>query len=199
MTQKFISNRSLAAISIARIAIFFISTVWASLTLAGGDASDGHGHGAAPVTASSQALPRFSAQSDLFEAVGILTGAELSIFIDRYANNEPVLGAKIEIESGSVKTVAEFHADHGDYSVPSAPFQKPGTYPITLTVNAGDQTDLLVGELVVPDPQSLPNAASATHGWQKWLGWAVGLLVLILATLFAAHKIRARRRAYAAT
>lgn len=199
MKQIRISNWLIAPTRLARTAIYSIAFTLGGLAFAGGDASDGHAHDAAPAALSGPALPRFSAQSDLFEAVGVLTGAELSIFVDRYASNEPVLAAKVELESGSFKAVAAFHADHGDYSAPAEPFKKPGTYPVTLTITAGDQTDLLVGELVVPDPQAQGANASAARPWLKWLGWAAGLLVLILAALFAFRKFSVRRSAYAAS
>ncbi|MFM9880033.1 MAG: hypothetical protein ACKVOO_06455 [Burkholderiaceae bacterium] len=180
------------------VAIFIVVPSWLLVAVAGGDASDGHSHDAAPAALNSPALPRFAAQSDLFEAVGVLTGAELSIFVDRFASNEPVLAAKVELESGSVKAAASFHADQGDYRTPSEPFKKPGTYPITLTITAGDQTDLLVGELVVPDPQAQSTSASAARPWFKWLGWAAGGLVLALAALLILRKLSLRRSAHAA-
>lgn len=136
----------------ALTAMFLISSLF---TVVPAYAGDGHNHGEeAPAASASAITPRFSAHSDVFEAVGLLNGDELSILIDRYGSNEPVLQAKVEVESGSVKLLAAFHADHGDYNLPSAPFKKPGTYAITLTITAGDQTDLLVGELVVPDPEA---------------------------------------------
>jgi hypothetical protein len=142
-------------------------------------AGEGHSHDPAPAAASGSALPRFSAHSDLFEAVGVLNAAELSVLIDRYETNEPVLNAKVEIESGSFKSVAAFHSEHGDYSAPAQAFRKAGTYPITLTVMAGDQTDLLTGELVVPEPDAGFTHAAPGKPWGLWLAIATGLLGLV--------------------
>lgn len=144
-------------------------------------AGEGHSHDAAPAVAGGPALPRFSAHSDQFEAVGVLQAEELSILIDRYETNEPVLNARLEIESGSFRLLAAFHSDHGDYSAPGQAFKNPGTYPITLTVVAGDQTDLLTGVLVVPDPGAAHPTTAPGRPWGLWLAVAAGLLALAAA------------------
>lgn len=133
-------------------------------------AGEGHDHGEAKKPAGAVAAsPRFQGHSDLFEVVGVLKRDELSIMIDRYATNDPVLDAKVEVESGALKKTAVFHADHGDYSLPAESFRKPGTYPITLTIVSGKDTDLIAGDLVVPDPEAGrdPSAVSA-GGWLRW-------------------------------
>ncbi len=61
--------------------------------------------------------PQLDAKSELFELVARLDGGELSILIDNFATNEPVLKADVEVESGSLKAKARFHADLGDYAV----------------------------------------------------------------------------------
>ena len=74
----------------------------------------------APTTGKANAMQaslQVEANSDLFELVATLTGGELSIFIDRFASNEPVLQAQVEVESGGLKAQAKFHADRGDYAI----------------------------------------------------------------------------------
>ena len=154
-------------------------------------AGEGHDHGDAQVTSASESSPRFTAHSNLFEAVGLLLGDELSITLDRYATNEPVLKAKVEVASGSYKAVAVFHADHGDYSLPSTAFKKPGTYAIVLTITAGEQTDLLTGELVVPSPDA--QAAHGNHA-RPWLSWAAYASGALLLAVIALATLRRRKR-----
>ena len=158
-------------------------------------AGEGHDHGEAKTpAAAASASPRFQGHSDLFEVVGILKGDELSITIDRYATNEPVLDAKVEVESGALKKTAAFHADHGDYSLPAESFRKPGTYPITLTIVSGKDTDLVVGDLVVPDPQAgHDQPAQAASGILKWVKPA-GAAALSLVIVGIAASIWRRRR-----
>ncbi len=141
-------------------------------------AGEGHSHDEVPTTAAGPALPRFTANSDLFETVGVLGAAELSFLIDRYETNEPVLDAKVELESGSLKSPLVFHADHAGYSMPSEAFKKPGTYAVTLTITAGDQSDLLTGELVVPEPDAAHASHAPTKLWGLWSGIAAAVLAL---------------------
>ncbi len=175
----------------AQVATIFIAfCILMTTLLTPAWAGSGHDHGDAPAAAAGASTPRFTAHSDLFEAVGVLLADELSITLDRYATNEPVLKAKVELESGSFKAIAEFHADHGDFSVPAAAFKKPGTYAIVLTVTAGDQTDLLAGELVVPEANAQAAQIGHARPWLRWLGYAAGALLLIV---IGASVLRKRR------
>lgn len=101
--------------------------------------------------------PRIEAKTDLFELVGMLGGGELSILIDRFSTNEPLLNAKVEVEAGSLKAPAKFHNDIGDYVIDDPAFLKaislPGAHPLVFTVVAGDESDLLDGTLTVGSAQ----------------------------------------------
>jgi hypothetical protein len=96
--------------------------------------------------------PRVEASSELFELVAQLKGGELSILIDHYDSNEPVLGAGLEVESGALKAVAVFRAESGDYVVTDAALLKalaaPGEHPLVFTLVAGKESDLLDATLV---------------------------------------------------
>ena len=176
----------------AQAAIFFIAfLLFLIVVFQPSWAGPGDDHGNAPATSTGVSMPRFTAHSDLFEAVGVLSANELSITLDRYSTNDPVLKAKVELESGDFKAIAEFHADHGDYSLPSAAFKKPGTYAIVLTVTAGEQTDLLTGELVVPDPEAQPAHDEKTRPWQRWLGYLAGAMLLVIGWVWALRKRKA--------
>jgi hypothetical protein len=102
---------------------------------------------------SGTAAPKLEAKSELFELVATLAGGELSILVDRYDTNEPVLGAKVEVEAGPHKAVAKFHGDHGDYAVDDPALLKAleqsGEHALVFTVAAGEQIDLLDGTLRV--------------------------------------------------
>jgi hypothetical protein len=170
------------------------SLVITSFAIAGG----GHDHGDAKPVAGGPALPRFTAQSDLFETVGVLSSDEFSVLIDRTASNEPVLNATVELESGGVKLIGKFHADHGDYSFDVKPFAKAGVYPITLTIKAGTDADLLTGELDVHDASTAQTAQGAhSHGWREialWIAAIVGAIALFFfGVRFALMKSRSAR------
>lgn len=132
-----------------------------------------------------QAGLRIDAQSELFELVATLAGGELSILIDRFASNEPVLQAQVEVESGGLKAKAQFHADMGDYSVDDPAMLKklsePGEHPLVVTVLAGKDSDLLDAVLRVPAPPAPHDRGIPGSGW-AW-GGAAALALLGLAAM----------------
>lgn len=155
-------------------------------------ADDGHDHAHAPSAPAAEGMsPRFEAHSQHYEAVGLLQGDELSVMVDRYATNEPVLDAQVALKSGTIKSVGQFHADHGDYSFSSQPFAKPGTYPIALTIRNGDHNETLSGELVVPATEA--NHAHA-DGTPLWVWWSLGIGALLLAALALGLRMRSNTR-----
>jgi hypothetical protein len=106
----------------------------------------------APVASgTAQTQPRIEARTDSFELVATLYAGELSVLIDRYATNEPVLRASLEVESGGLKAKATFHADQGDYAVDDAKLlallRQPGEHALVFTLVASGESDLLDGTL----------------------------------------------------
>jgi len=146
-----------------------------------------------------QAAPRFEAQSETFELVARLQGGELSLLINRYASNEPVLDADVEVEAGGHKAKAPFHADLGDYAVDDKAMLDalgaPGDHAVVVTILAGADTDLLDGTLVIP-------AAAAAHDTghpemfdrfaKAWPLIAV-LAIVLLITVFMIRRKRSRQ------
>jgi hypothetical protein len=167
------------------------SALFVTLAVAG----EGHDHGEAKPTASGPVLPRFTAQSDVFEAVGVLGKDELVVYLDRAATNEPVVNATIELASTSIKLIGKFEAKLGEYHFDGKPFAKAGEYPITLTVKAGADSDLLAGDLDIHDPATATAATgSHSHGWQRAAQWGgVGVIVALL-LFFGARRLMANRR-----
>jgi hypothetical protein len=135
--------------------------------------------------------PRIETKSEAFELVGQLQGGELSILINRFESNEPLLGANVEVESGNHKASAKFHSDHGDYAVADEAFlkvlAKPGQHPLVVTVVAGKEADLLEGTLNVPE-----QAHDHDHDGFDWRVWAAAGLAGLLA-LAAAWRLWRRR------
>lgn len=105
-------------------------------------AHEGHDHEEQQQPVSAGALPRGEADSDAFEIVAIVRGENLEIYLDRFATNEPVTGATIEVESpdGPVKAAAS--AD-GTYRMAAPWLAKSGRADLIFTVTAGDTTDIL--------------------------------------------------------
>ena len=151
-----------------------------ALLLAGpARAGDGHDHGGAEPAAAGPALPRFAASSDLFELVGVLDGHHLRIWLDHAPSNAPVENAQLVLELNgqpvAIKAVAA-----GEFEAELAAEPGPGTHPVTATVTAGADADLLAGELDIHAEAAAAEAPHA-HGWRAWAPWAAGGLVLLLA------------------
>lgn len=106
-------------------------------------AGEGHDHGDAAPTSTGPALPRFTAVSETFELVGVLNGKQITLYLDRAADNAPVTDAQIELEIAGAKLKAEKHEDAFEIVLAAEP--KPGVLPITATVTAGQEVDLLSG------------------------------------------------------
>jgi hypothetical protein len=156
------------------------------------NAGDGHDHGPATPMATGPALPRFAAASDLFELVGVLNGKQLTLYLERADDNSPITEAQIELEiAGKKLKAAKQGADEFEIVLAEAP--KPGVLPITATVSAGADTDLLAGEL---DIHEAPHAAEAAHahGWKEMAGWAAGGMAALVALLTVARQVRASRQ-----
>jgi hypothetical protein len=112
-------------------------------------------------------VPRVEAKSEQFELVARLVGGALTILIDRYETNEPVLGAKLDVESGPIKATAAFRAESGDYAVTDAALvaalAQPGEHALVFTLVAGNESDLLDGTLVTAGGMAAAGAGS-DHG-----------------------------------
>jgi hypothetical protein len=154
-------------------------------------AGEGHDHGDAAPAAVGQALPRFTAVSESFELVGVLSGKLITLYLDRFADNSPVRDAQIELEIGGVKFKAEKQGeDEYEVVLPEAP--KEGVLPITATVTAGNEADLLAGELDIHEPAHADEAAH-THSWTEYAGWtAAGIAALALLAWGGRRAINAR-------
>lgn len=158
-----------------------------SAARAGGDHD--HSHDAAPKTATAPA-PRFAAQSESFEVVGVLQGEALVVFVDRFEDNAPVLEARVEIESGSFKALGELDAERGAYRFDAAAFKEPGSYPIQIALTVSGQSDLLGADLVVPDPHEGHAHAAMQPSLSRYAGWAGGGAIVLLGLFWALRRSR---------
>jgi hypothetical protein len=153
-----------------------------------------HLDGQATATGTVASVPRIETFTEAFELVGHLSGGELSIMIDRYETNEPVLHGALEVQYKQLKAKATFHADQGDYAVDDPAFlaamSTPGAHPLLFTLLAGEESDLLEGVLTVPEPA---DAHDHEHGaGRRW--WLVAAAALALVAVAAVFLARRRQR-----
>ncbi|MFN3809716.1 MAG: hypothetical protein ACK4S6_03765 [Roseateles asaccharophilus] len=153
------------------------------------------GHDEAPAAATGQALPRFAASSELFELVGVLDGRQLTLYLDHAASNAPVQGATLELDFGGakLKPVPKSEGEgqgQGEFTLQLEREPQPGLIPVTATVLAGRESDLLAGELDLHAHEPAAPAASA-----RWKYIAAGALALL--GLGAGLRLGRQRRAAA--
>lgn len=157
-------------------------------------ADEGHEHGVAQPAAAGQALPRFAAVSEAFELLGVLDGRQLTLYLDRFADNTPVVGAQIELDISGVRYKAQAQGDDA-YQLLLNDVPQPGVLAITATVAVGAQVDRLAAEL---DLHAADPADEADHApaWPRYAGWAAGgLLALAMGFLGLSWALRRRRLA----
>ncbi len=187
------------SVQIKRIVVVLGLLVFGALGSTGASAHGGEDHGdeakaPAPTVATA---PRAVAQSEDFELVAVLEdakpdGRRLSLSLDRFATNEPIVGAKIEVEGGGQNMAAK-ETSPGVYVVPfGVPANAaPGTkLPLTISIEAGDSADLLTATLDIPAPPD--SAAVHAHGRGEIVTWFAGAALGLAAV--ALLVVRRRRQ-----
>jgi len=110
---------------------------------------EGHDHGTPARSTMQAAAPRAEAASGLFELVAVARNGELTIYLDRFANGEPVTDASITVETPHGSVEARPAAD-GTYRLPAAWSSAPGHYDLIFTVARDSDADVLTAGLDVP-------------------------------------------------
>jgi len=168
----------------------------------GDEPHDGDAHGSPTPTAESAPRAQAQAQTDAFELVAVLTPAgtgpaQLTLYLDRFDTNAPVTRATVEVESGPFKAVAKA-VEPGVYTVPGQAFAEAGRHPLTISVQAGDDADLLEATLVTPgdlaaSPPSAVGRLFDLHAFGRWA--ALGVMAAVAwACLAVWRRARQARR-----
>ncbi|MFN5046504.1 MAG: hypothetical protein ACK5F2_00280, partial [Roseateles sp.] len=98
-------------------------------------------------------------------------------YLDHAASNAPVQGATLELDFGGVtlKPVPKGEGKgEGEFSVQLEREPQPGLIPVTATVLAGRESDLLAGELDLHAHEPAPAPESS-----RWKFIAAGALALL--------------------
>ncbi len=172
---------------------FRVAVLLATLLPLTGMASvaDGHDHDA-PVASTSPALPRFAAVSETFELVGVLNGKQLTLYLDRFADNSPVKDAQLDLEIDGAKVEVAPHGE-GQFEAMLAEAPKTGVLAVSATVIAGKESDLLAGELDIHDGAHAEAAVSRPR-WQRIAIWALGALAALGLLTWIARRMKAARQ-----
>jgi membrane fusion protein, heavy metal efflux system len=124
---------------------------------------EGHDHGDTPPPSTLQISPRATAASALFELVAVSSGSALTVYLDRFGTNEPVAGARLDVETPSGPVTAT--ADGDVYKIDAPWASTPGEYELLFTVTADAEIDFLTGTMSVPQPLAVPVADSGSGGF----------------------------------
>jgi len=113
-----------------------------------------------------------------------------------FADNAPVRGAQIELEvAGDKFKAAASKGPQGEdtYQVTLKAAPTPGVLPITVTVTAGTEVDLLAGELDLHEEAHTETPVHALS-WKALAGWAAGGLVALAAVVFGGRRLLSARQ-----
>jgi membrane fusion protein, heavy metal efflux system len=147
-------------IQLFQVFVLVASLMFAKTVVAHGD--EDHG---TPSVNQGSASPRFEAHSELFEIVAVYDKEKnkdrLVVYLDKYATNEPIRDAQIELEAiasidGKIVTskIKAFPLADGSFEIKSTDFSKASEWTMTFTVLAGAESDLLDGKLIVMDQEN---------------------------------------------
>jgi RND family efflux transporter MFP subunit len=122
--------------------------------------------GEAPAAGAARPWPRITAKSEVYELVGILKGDRLTIYVDRLADNEPVVDASVTVWTGEEEPIEAASQADGTYTVASDRFKGTGPLSLAIAVTATCGEELLAGILQRPEEQ----ASAPTDGtsWTRW-------------------------------
>jgi hypothetical protein len=154
-------------------------------------ADAGHDHGPAPMAAAGSGPPRFAAVSETFELVGVLSGNVLTLYLDRADDNSPVKDARLDVELDGVKLDVKPQGE-GEFEAKLAQALKPGLTAVTATVAAGQETDLLAGELDLRE-SAKANGPVASFPWKKYATWSIAALLTVALLGWGLRRLRTYR------
>ena len=152
-----------------------------------------HGDEAKAPVGLSASGPQLELKSPDVELSGVLQDGKLTVYADRYATNEPILNAKIELESNGRKLLM-LPAKDGSYTAAADWLKQPGKHEIVVSVEAVGLQDLLIGTLQVPGLKPAVQARS----WLDYGKWAAGGIAGVIALLVLFKLMRRRKGAAAA-
>jgi hypothetical protein len=170
--------------------IILLSLALSSTAYAHGD--EDHAKDGKPAAQSQRAgQPRIETFTEAFELVGQLHDKELSVFVDKYETNAPVLNGKLEVELGTLKSEGTYRPERGDYVIADEGFVKalaaPGKHALVFTLTAAEESDLLEGTLEVHSAES---HVARNHFPFVWAGAGLLAALALIALAVKLHRSR---------
>jgi biotin carboxyl carrier protein len=139
------------------LAVATLLSLFADQALAGAG-GPAHSHGPEEVPGAVHPHPRFVAESEIHQLVGVFREGVLTLYLDRQADNAPVTDATIALEVGGRVVAVEPRPD-GTYRATPDGLPSGGEIEVFITIG-GPEPDLLVGSLALRPATE----AAASHG-----------------------------------
>jgi membrane fusion protein, heavy metal efflux system len=131
-------------------------------------------HGAAIVASvPGGATPRIEARTTNIELVAVVDADDMTVWIDRWADNAPIANANVNVTIDGQSKTAKFA--NGVYTVSDARLATAGAHQVAFLVTRAGVIESLSAELRIPErDSSLPSGS-----WTHWVA-AAGVAVLAI-------------------
>ncbi len=145
-------------------------------------AGPGHDHGGAQDFHVGIVMPRFFAESELYEVVGVILDKKLTVYLDRFETNETVNNADIQVDFDD-QSLRLSPKSEGVYE---GTFSKPLSQKeiaVSVLIKVGDESDILVTTY-----DGTAKSSKAPFGWLAWGIWIATLVTLIAVFLLMYYR-----------
>lgn len=165
----------------------FALTVLLPTTPVRAHGDDDHDRADAPAVSAATSPPRLAAEGDGLELVAALGDRKLRIYLDRWADNAPVQGARITVKADGIPAGIAAAEGPGLYVLPAPWADDPGRKQLVFAIEAGGAHTQLAGTLEVAAASDA--GAQAPPGWDALLRsprvWLLGGLAALLGFVIA--------------
>ncbi len=164
---------------LAGVLIVFVLFAVMAMSASPARAHEGHDHGTPLLGPLTAVAPRVEASTESFELVGIVRGGAMILFLDRFADNEPVTRATIDVTADAGTVRAEPQPD-GSFLVTAPWLAKAGRLDLVFAVATGDTSDLLIGAFDLPGEASGDAAGESSMAVlaRSPVLWAIGFALV---------------------
>ena len=123
--------------------------------------------------------------------MGVLDGQKIALYLDHAGDNSPVKDARLELDIAGTNVPVTRVAE-GEFQATLAAPLAEGVSPVTATVAAGNDTDLLAGEI---DLHPTAHTDAAPAGLDRRTALIAGAVAAVLLALVAVWGLRRGRAA----
>ncbi len=131
------------------------------------------------------ALPRFYAESDLYEVVGVFDGKLIRLYLDHFLTNKPVKAAQVNIDLDGQKFELKESPDNIYEGILPKNLQSD-PMPVTVTIIDGDVSDIIATTFINQ------HTNSAKFSW----GLIAKLVIIALVLLAISWVAYSKRRQF---